>query len=102
MSLSWQTYAPPDGDSYRQILVSPKSSKLRFYWTALKLQFGLKGVWKERVGETDTIYWDLRVGDATITLHLEHFLGITVFPTEGAKASDASVELLAQAYAVFE
>lgn len=100
MGLSWKTYTRPDGESYRQIEVSTDSNRFLFYWTAVKLRLSLKGDWAKRLGEMDTMYWDLVVDDAKITLHLEHYLGITVFPTDGPRASDDSLELLERAYDV--
>lgn len=100
MRPSWKVYSRPDGESYRQIVVSTKSSRILFYWAAVKLRFGLKGAWAQRLSETDTMYWDLVVNGENITLHLEHYLGISVFPTDGPNASDDSLELLERAYQV--
>lgn len=100
MGLSWEMFTRPDGESYRQIVVSTESSKPLFYRIALKLRFSLKGEWTQRLSEIDTMYWDLAVDDAKITLHFEHYLGITVFPTDGPMASDDSLRLLERAYDV--
>ena len=100
MRPSWEMFSRHDGESYRHIVVSTNSSRFAFHWAAIKLRFGLGGAWAQRVSEMDTMYWDLVVDGASITLHLEHYLGISVYPTDGSNASDDSRELLERAYDV--
>ncbi|HET7539507.1 MAG TPA: hypothetical protein VFK05_06540 [Polyangiaceae bacterium] len=42
----------------------------------------------------DERYWDLVIGDAKLTLHLQHYFGITVYPTAGADANAESLAAL--------
>ncbi|MBA6119281.1 MULTISPECIES: hypothetical protein [Pseudomonas] len=49
-----------------------------FESVAHKLERGLCGYWKEKIDGLDQRYWDLMVGEQTLTLHLEHYLGISV------------------------
>jgi hypothetical protein len=58
------------------------------------------GEWTSKLENEDQRYWDLRVGDATVTLHLDPFGGIVLFPAdESAASSDlvhAAREFLSQ------
>ncbi|QXH37547.1 DUF3630 family protein [Pseudomonas muyukensis] len=51
---------------------------------AQKLEHGLGGYWNEKLDGLDQRYWDLIVGEQTLTLHLEHYLGISVFVPDNA------------------
>ena len=44
---------------------------------ALEREFS--GKWVEKIDGPDQSYWDLRIGNAVLTLHLEHYLGILLF-----------------------
>jgi hypothetical protein len=46
----------------------------------------------------DQRYWDFEAAGGRLTLHLEHYLGITLYPTAGAAADRASLRLLETAY----
>jgi hypothetical protein len=45
---------------------------------SIKEQFD--GHWVEQIDGVDQRYWDLKVDDVMLTLHLEHYLGISLFP----------------------
>lgn len=36
-------------------------------------------MWSEQIDGLDQSYWDLEVGEASITVHREHYLGVCVF-----------------------
>jgi hypothetical protein len=59
---------------------------------ALQRQFG--GTWSAQLDGIDQRYWDLEVADAWITLHLEHYLGISVSIAPDAPDPLASRRLL--------
>jgi hypothetical protein len=46
---------------------------------AIRAEFGARIV--ERLDGLDERYWDLKVSDQTVTLHLQHYLGICLFAT---------------------
>ncbi|MCP5020880.1 MAG: DUF3630 family protein [bacterium] len=98
MNIKWGTFTRPDGSVYRQVEVSPESDWKLFDCLATKLAGRLAGKWCERLDGLDQRYWDLQRDSAKITLHLEHYLGITVYPTDGANASPSSLSLLESAY----
>lgn len=100
MTVAWGTYTRPDGRSQRQIVVSTEPDEVLFRQTSTKLQRSLGGTWTERQSEFDTRYWDLAVGEGKITLHLQNYLGITVFPSDGPAATEASMNLLERAYRI--
>lgn len=43
------------------------------------LENELNGVWVEKTDGIDQRYWDLKIENEVITLHLEHYLGILAF-----------------------
>ena len=59
---------------------------------ALLEHFG--GEWTTQADGPDQRYWDLVVGEAAVTLHLEHVLGVSLFPASDAAHPDASKALL--------
>jgi predicted RNA-binding protein len=46
----------------------------------------------------DQRYWDLECDDGVITLHLEHYLGISVFDDSRATAAAEPSRLLTRAF----
>lgn len=60
------------------IEVSEKADWELFEDVARVLEKGLGGRWKAKLDGLDQRYWDLLVGEHTLTLHLEHYLGISV------------------------
>lgn len=44
------------------------------------LQRELNGSWQTKIDGIDQRYWDLAVDNMVLTLHLEHYLGITLSP----------------------
>jgi hypothetical protein len=53
------------------------------------------GTWLKKIDGLDQAYWDLRIGNSVLTLHLEHFLGIMLYPsTETPNKADADFQLM--------
>jgi hypothetical protein len=98
MGVAWGTFTKSDGETRRQIEVSDRSDWSLFERVARRLKAGLRGKWIERLDGPDQRYWDLEAAGGKVTLHLEHYLGITIYPTAGAGADRKSLELLAAAY----
>jgi hypothetical protein len=48
----------------------------------------------ERIDGLDERYWDFRIGEIALTLHLQHYLGISLFPAISHK-NNASAKALA-------
>ncbi len=67
-----------------------------FETVAQKLEHGIGGYWNEKADGLDQRYWSLIAGEHTLTLHLEHYLGISVF------VSDNSDEIVQRVRALFE
>ncbi|MDR6580080.1 MULTISPECIES: DUF3630 family protein [Pseudomonas] len=67
-----------------RIEVSEEADWKLFEYVARVLEQGLGGCWKERLDGSDQRYWDLLVDEHTLTLHLEHYLGISVVIPDGA------------------
>lgn len=59
-----------------------------FELIARKLEQSLQGAWTQKVDGVDQRYWDLLVGDQTLTLHLEHHLGISLFNAQRDQPTD--------------
>jgi len=98
MGVAWGTFTKSDGETYRQIEVSDSSDWSLFERVAKRLTSGLRGKWIERLDGLDQRYWDLEAAGGRVTLHLEHYLGITIYPTSGAAADKESLRLLTSAY----
>lgn len=45
---------------------------------AMEIRFG--GRWINKLDGFDQRYWDLEIDEVVLTLHLEHYLGISLFP----------------------
>ncbi|MBH3362206.1 DUF3630 family protein [Pseudomonas sp. URMO17WK12:I11] len=66
------------------IEVSEKANWKLFEGVARVLEEGLGGQWKEKLDGLDQRYWDLLVDEHTLTLHLEHYIGISVLIPDSA------------------
>jgi hypothetical protein len=98
MNVKWGQFTQPDGTNYRQIEVSTSSDWALFDAIAAELRLALGGRWSARLDGLDQRYWDLKRRSGKITLHLEHYLGISIYPAEGSDASPASLAMLDQAF----
>ena len=54
------------------------------------------GTWLVKIDGPEQSYWDLRIGNAVLTLHLEHYLGIMLFPSTETSNKEADDSLLTQ------
>ncbi len=98
MNVQWGTFTRPDGSAYRQIEVCASSSWSLFDRLAATLAKGLQGHWIAKLDGLDQRYWDLVSRSGKITLHLEHYLGISIYPSDGADADPPSHALLEEAH----
>jgi hypothetical protein len=55
------------------------------------LDFGGKII--VRLDGLDERYWDFRIGELILTLHLQHYLGIFLFPAAGFENSSSAKDL---------
>lgn len=51
----------------------------QFRRIAEEVRLKLGGCWTERLNDFDQSYWDLDVAGQKITVHREHYLGVSVF-----------------------
>lgn len=79
MNVAWGTFTAPDGTSYRQIKISDQGDWALFERAAELLRVGLRSKWTRRLDGLDQRYWDMEANGARLTLHLEHYLGITLY-----------------------
>jgi hypothetical protein len=49
----------------------------------LQIEFG--GIWTQKLDGFDQRYWDLMIDGQRLTLHLEHYLGVSVMIQEGSE-----------------
>ncbi|WDY55844.1 DUF3630 family protein [Pseudomonas sp. PSKL.D1] len=66
------------------IEISENADWKLFEDVAQVLAQGLGGCWAEKIDGLDQRYWDLLVDEQVLTLHLEHYLGISVVVPDGA------------------
>jgi hypothetical protein len=79
----WSVFTNGDGRTkYRQIVISSDSNWTYFDEIAILIGKKLNGNWTNKVDGLDERYWDLMVENVTITLHLQHYLGITLYYTD--------------------
>ena len=70
----------------------------RFYYFAELVRAELNGVWKEQLDGLDQSYWDLDVDGVVLTVHREHYLGVSVY----CSADDSKVALLERLKRAFD
>jgi hypothetical protein len=97
MRISVNDHIRPDGSSDREILVSESPDRAHFDRIAGVLEQGLEGSWIERLDGPDERYWDLAARGGVLTLHLQHFVGITIFVPKNRRDDAASRKLLEEA-----
>ena len=100
MAILRSNFTGPDGRSYPQIELAQQSDWSLFDRIARILEAELAGAWGDRVDGLDERYWDLNASSGRLTLHLQHYLGISLYPTGGADADTGSVALLDRAQAL--
>lgn len=88
-----------------QLLQKPDRLELRIFddsnWPLFKeiagvLEQEFCGKWLEKIDGPDQSYWDLRIDDSILTLHLEHYLGIMLFPSTETPNKAVADSLLVQ------
>ena len=98
MDVEWRDDLRPDGTPMRTIVVSGSSDWSLFERIARDLAKSLGGTWVERLDGVDARYWDLDAHAGRITLHLQHYLGISACVASGRDEDIASRALLVQAF----
>jgi Protein of unknown function (DUF3630) len=63
-----------------ELQISNVSDWNLFNEVASVLQREFNAIWTVKLDGLDQRYWDLQVDKVLLTLHLEHYLGITLFP----------------------
>jgi hypothetical protein len=81
-----------------ELRISETSDWQLFEVIAQTLELGLKGSWVQKLDGPDQRYWDLLVDDQTITLPLEHYLGISMLLSREARSQVFLTHLGARAY----
>ena len=60
------------------------------------------GRWVEKLDGLDQRYWDVEIGGLKLTLHSEHYLGISLFPAKGHERDSAANRLVREIGAFLE
>jgi hypothetical protein len=63
-----------------ELQISNLSDWKLFNEVASILQHAFNAIWVVKLDGLDQRYWDLQVDKVLLTLHLEHYLGIMLFP----------------------
>lgn len=84
-------YLPENGTI--QAILSEESDRDFFNRIADFIGDEFNGHWLEKLDGLDQRYWNVKIESVVLTLHLEHYLGISLFPT---KANDAEANNLVQ------
>ena len=77
-----------------EVEVSTVADQGLFERLACSLETGMGGRWTQRLDGLDERYWDLQIETQTITLHLQHYLGICVLIPSGCEHLAARVRSL--------
>ncbi len=51
-------------------------------------------MWVSKLDGFDQRYWDFKINDCELTLHLEHYLGIILFPTSKTNYKKAENDMV--------
>ena len=95
MDVKWSERMQQSGKTpFKQIDVSSDSDWNTFDKVATYLEYKIAGVWTKKLDGPDQRYWDFTSGGGRITLHLEHYLGIMIFPTDFEAVDENSATLL--------
>lgn len=65
-----------------EVAISDDADWLLFNGVADAILKKFKGTLVERVDGFDERYWDIEIGKEVVTLHLEHYSGIVLFPQD--------------------
>jgi hypothetical protein len=102
MNPRWHVGDSPDGASRREILVHDVADWRLFEALASELKEALGGEWASKLDGPDQRYWDLQTKSGTLTLHLEHYLGISVFVKDDGRSDVRSADLLEATFSVLQ
>ena len=102
MNVEWRDETWANGTSKRTIIVSRSSDWSLFDRIARELGERFRGTWSERLDGLDERYWDLDARGGKITLHLQHYLGISVSMAHGLEGHPATQELLEETIALIQ
>jgi hypothetical protein len=81
-------------DARTELAISTDSSAWLFERLAVAIQDAFGGTWVAQLDGLDQRYWDLRLEDAVVTLHSEHYLGISLFPSAASPDAQAAARLV--------
>jgi len=62
------------------------------------LQQSFGGSWLEKIDGLDQRYWDLKIESSVLTLHLEHYFGIMLFPSSECEDISSANSLIEKAH----
>ena|SRR5437773_9640050 len=68
-----------EDEKHINVDLSEDSNGFLFEIIAKELATAYKIQWKTRLDGLDQRYWDFEINGITLTLHLEHYLGICIF-----------------------
>ena len=92
----------PDGQTQFELTVCDSADWSLFERIACLLEVELDGSWTAKVDGLDERYWDLEVEAQQLTLHLQHFLGITLYLVGPSDADPPRIALLQKAADLIE
>lgn len=81
-----------------EIFISDHSDWRLFEEVGAAIQSEFDGEWLARADGLDQRYWDIRIEGSVVTLHLEHYSGIMLFPEDNSVDGHASKAVLEKIY----
>jgi len=81
-----------DPRGWCEVIITDGREDARFLAVADWLRTELGGELLKRLDGPDQRYWDFRIGDKVLTLHSEHYLGVSLY-SKGSQADDLLAEI---------
>jgi Protein of unknown function (DUF3630) len=81
-----------------ELLIAADSDWQLFDEIGAALQQEFHGLWLSKAEGLDQRYWDLKIDTSILTFHLEHYLGIMLFPAAESSDETTDISLLRQIF----
>ena len=91
---------PATNTHFRMMVITDAPDDFVFAQAAGELQRKLGGLWTTKIDGLDERYWDLQIDAVQLTLHSQHYVGISLYYSkfiddEPSKALERAFALLA-------
>jgi hypothetical protein len=92
------TFETTDGFTEARLSENPDD----LCWVAGLIERGFGGQWIKKLNGLDQSYWDYSLDGVMLTLHREHYMGVSIFPALAEGDVGRANELVLRIGAYFE